>query len=486
MDFRITPQVIVSRGIAYAQRNTAELANLQDQASSGKRLLRPSDDPIATVAVLANRAQSLRLDSYLSNIREARGGLDVSVSALQETSDILSQARQIAIEGSHATIDAAAAQSLATEVDALLGRLINVSNTQNTGRYIFAGTAVQTAPFSVTARDNEGYVQSVTYGGSSERAQVTVSLNQTVGTFYTGSEVFQKRDRGATVFTGATGAAPGTGTDSATGQGTLLVSHTLTTYAAGSGVQAGVSSVAGDTILGPAGAHTLTVNDTSGTGASGTISLDGGPAVAFSNSDTDLKVNGAAGQLVYVDTTAITAGFSGNLSITADGALSVDNGATSTAIDFSSNQTVTFGTSGAVTNVDSSNIRVTGSEHIDYGGSYDAFQLLIALRDDLRNTRGLTDAERSEQLSARLGEFDRVRNNVLQVLGQQSATLQSLESLEKRVQDIQLETTKQTSDLESADISQVVLSLQEHQNLLQLTLASTARLMSESLLDFLK
>ena len=59
-------------------------------------------------------------------------------------------------------------------------------------------------------------------------------------------------------------AAAGTDTDSATGQAVLTISHTATTFAAGSGVQAGTSSPGGDTILGPAGAHTLTIIDTSG------------------------------------------------------------------------------------------------------------------------------------------------------------------------------------------------------------------------------
>src|SRR5439155_11953260 len=100
--------------------------------------------------------------------------------------------------------------------------------------------------------------------------------------------------------------------------------HTSTTYQAGSGVQTGSGSAAGDTVIGPAGAHQLTIVDTSGTGAAGTVSLDGGPAVAFTNADTNLKVSGPNGQVVFVDTTAITANFNGTVNITANGTVSVD------------------------------------------------------------------------------------------------------------------------------------------------------------------
>jgi len=56
----------------------------------------------------------------------------------------------------------------------------------------------------------------------------------------------------------------------------LLIRHTATTYAAGSGVQPGTNSGAGDTILGALGQHRLHITDTSGNGSAGTISLDGG------------------------------------------------------------------------------------------------------------------------------------------------------------------------------------------------------------------
>ena len=54
------------------------------------------------------------------------------------------------------------------------------------------------------------------------------------------------------------------------------------------------------------------------------------------------------------------------------------------------------------------------------------------------------------------------------------------------MQDRQLESQKQAGEIESADVSDIVLHLQEQQNLLQLTFASTARVLDLSLLDFLR
>jgi flagellin-like hook-associated protein FlgL len=485
MDMRVTPRVLQNRALLHARRQNARLAVLQEQASTGIRLLRPSDGPMDMMAVLHHRSQDLRLDTYLTNIHESRTTLDITVSALNEAGRILTQARDIAIEGSQSTTLAPAYEALAKEVDSLITRMLDVSNTQHSGRYLFSGTATGTVPFTVQASDSAGRPLSIAYGGAQQRFEVPVGPGLTVDTLYAGDDVFQDRQRGPTTYLGSTGAVAGSGTDSATGQGSLLVRHVATTYAAGSGVQPGTGSAGGDTVLGPLGSHTLTIVDTSGTGASGTVALNGGPAFTFTNTDSNLAVSGPGGDVVYLDMTAITPGFSGAVALAADGTLSVDGGLSEIAIDFSSNQQVQHSLTGSVTNVDSSGIRRSGTDLLNYSGSYDAFEILLALRDDLRNTAGLSLTEQSQAISGRIAELERVRTAILDAVGEQSATLQSLEAIERRAEDVQLETRKLSADLEGADLSEVVIGIQAQENLLRLTLASAVRVIDASLLDFL-
>jgi flagellar hook-associated protein 3 FlgL len=480
MDMRVTLQSSVNQALFNLRNVSDQLAVTNQQASSGKRILQPSDDPVGAVTAMTYHAQDARLNTYLSNITDAQSSLNMSVSTLLDAGGLFSQARQLAIEGTNSENDPTALNALSQQVDALLNRLVDEANTRNGEQYIFSGTATQTQPFAA------GPSGSYTYQGADSRGNAIVNQGQIVDTHYTGREIFQARQRGATVYSGTTGAAAGTGTDSGTGQGSLLIQHTSTTYAAGSGVQSGSGSTAGDTIIGPAGAHTLTIVDTSGSGASGTVSLDNGPPISFSSSDTNLKVTGSGNAVVYLDTSAISAGFNGSVAITANGTLSVDNGASTVPINFTGNQVVTNGTTGAVTNVASTNIRSTGVASLDYTGTYDAFQILQALRDDLRNTRGLSEQDQMQSISLRLKEVDRVHNNILQVVGAQSADLQNLQGLQTHLGDVQLQTRQLTSNVEGADLSQVVVNLQSQQNLLRLTLAATAKLFQQNLLDFLK
>lgn len=479
MDLRVSLQTIVSRALANERRQTDALARLSQQASTGNRILAPEDDPLGAVAVINYNAQDASYAADLTNISTATTSLNVSVSTLQHAHDVLTQARQLAIQGGNAGNDANALNALGGQVDALLKQLVADANAQNNGEYLFGGTKTTAAPFVTDAAGN------VTYVGAAQRANVPVGTAQTVDTYYAGSEVFQLSQGAATVYAGTTGAQPGTGIDTATGQGALLVTHTTTAYGGASGVAASaVGSAAGDTALGPAGANTLTVVDTSGNGSAGTVALNGGPAVAFTGSSNNLKVTGPAGEVVFIDTTNITHGFSGTVPITSGGTLSVAGGA-AVPITFTTNQVVT-GPDGTVTNVNSTNVRQAGTATLTYAGSLDAFQALAGLRDDLRNTRNLSPAAQLRSISTRLGQLSQVSDNVPRVAGEQSASLRNLQGLQGHVQDVQLETKKLTGDVQSADIASVVTNLQAQQNLLQATLATTAKALNQSLLDFIK
>src|SRR5262249_28689353 len=162
-----------SRAVANSRRNSTRLANLQQQMATGLRLQLPSDGPLDMTTVLANKSQLGRLEAFLSNLAGSRSSLNNSVSALTEAGNILSKAGEIAIEGSHGGTDVESRNALATQVDALLTRLVETANTQYGGRYLFGGTASHAAPFTVTA-DAQGRPQTVSYVGAGERAAVPV------------------------------------------------------------------------------------------------------------------------------------------------------------------------------------------------------------------------------------------------------------------------------------------------------------------------
>jgi flagellar hook-associated protein 3 FlgL len=475
MAMRITPQTQIGELVRQTGRHSANIARLQQQISSGLRVNRPSDDPLGTKIILTRKELLSRYEAEQRTLNVAKDRLNQSNSELLSIENLLVNAKNTASQGRSPLSDAER-ESFAQEIDSILGQIRDSANVQFDGDYLFSGDAVRTAPYP------PGSAQAA-YAGSAMRQVLSTSGRSALSVLYSGDEVFHHIDRGATVYIGNTGAQPGAGTDSAIGQADLVVTHTLTSFAAGSGIAAGTSSAAGDTILGPAGTNVLTINDTSGTGASGTISLNGGQPVAFTSSDTDLTVTGPSGEVIHVNTTAITAGFNGNLDVAADGELSV-NGGPAVAINFSTTQAVAD-PSGRTTFVDSTAIRMTGTERLEYTGSSDIFQSLTALRDDLRNTRGLGEVEIQAALTRRMDDIDRHHENILNVVGDQSQTLKTIDDLTVRLDDLTLEAKQRISDVSSTDVAATAVELQEAQNLLQFSYAVTAQVFQTSLLDYI-
>ena len=104
----------------------------------------------------------------------------------------------------------------------------------------------------------------------------------------------------------------------------------------------------------------------------------------------------------------------------------------------------------------------------------------------MRNLRGLPTSEQFEAISRKLAELDRVKAGILDAVGEQSTSLQSFDGLESVTLDLQLAARSRISELEDADVSQLVVEMQAQENLLRLTLAASARLFDNSLLDFLR
>jgi flagellin-like hook-associated protein FlgL len=123
---------------------------------------------------------------------------------------------------------------------------------------------------------------------------------------------------------------------------------------------------------------------------------------------------------------------------------------------------------------------------VGHPGTSDAFQSLIDLRDQLRNGNHLSTHDQIAAISGQIGELEHVHDNVLKTLGQQSASLQSLDSLETHLQDVQTSARKTVSELGDASVTDIVVKLQAYQQMLQLSLETFARINGVSLLDFLK
>lgn len=479
MSFRITPhrQFQVSR--LQMQQRTAEAARLQMQVSSGVRVHRPSDDPYGQKVILHQQSAISRIETQLAAVSSTRNTLSAAHVQLLDARQLVSQASTLTMQARQST-DPAERTVIAQQIDSLLGQLERIANAQFQGAYLFSGTSTQTQPF---VTDGDG---NFVYQGGAASAANNLAGQGNVTVYSSGQNVFQPMSSGSLVLIGPTGARSGLGTSSGSAPSTLLVQHTQTTYLGGSGVQPGASSPGGDTVIGTLGTHQLTIHDASGTGAFGTVSLNGGETVDFTSGDVDLQVTGPNGEVVYLDLSAVAAGFSGTIDLTADGTLSLDGGLNEVPIDFSENQTLTNDNLQIVRHFDTRGITQAGSDSVSLESNRDLFGVLRGLRNDLENVRGLSPEQWDVAMGRHLADLEAIQGNLLEVIGQQSVALEHLDRLEHRLGDLKLESQRVLNETEGADFVESILKLQEEQNLLQYSLASLSLLNDVSILDYLR
>ncbi len=185
---RITINAINNTVMADNQRTIARLATYQEQLSSGKRINQVSDDPGAARSALRYRAESLQTAKYLDNIDKGESFIDASDSAMEQMSQVLTDAKALAVQGANGTQDAASRNTIAQSVDSLLTRMVDLANTVHDGRYIFSGTATFTQPF---ARSADG--QSVDYQGNLDSFEVQVGPGSRVAVNQDGNTLFKER-----------------------------------------------------------------------------------------------------------------------------------------------------------------------------------------------------------------------------------------------------------------------------------------------------
>lgn len=161
--------------------NTSSLSRLYDQGLTGKQVNRPSDDPSAISPILNSDEEIEKADRYLETIGSTQDNLDILDGYLNSAETLFVRVKEIAILGINSSMTNEDMQTLADEVSHLQEQLTDIANAQVDGRYLFAGYAEDTLPFSGNP---------VTYNGTSDHKMVEIGAGQTIQTNLAGDELF--------------------------------------------------------------------------------------------------------------------------------------------------------------------------------------------------------------------------------------------------------------------------------------------------------
>lgn len=153
---RVTQSVLVGNFLSNLNNNMREMDRIGQQLSTGKKINRPSDDPVAVVTSLRLRSSLTETEKYLDNVDRATSWLTATDIALGNAGDILQRVRELTVYGATDTLSPQSRDALAQEVEQLRQQLLQVANTTHEGLYIFSGFKTDTPAFDDAGVYNTG------------------------------------------------------------------------------------------------------------------------------------------------------------------------------------------------------------------------------------------------------------------------------------------------------------------------------------------
>ncbi|WP_456273254.1 flagellar hook-associated protein FlgL [Bacillus sp. AK031] len=143
---RVTQGMLASNSLRHLSQSYERLGKYQDQLATGKKITRPSDDPVVAMKGMFYRSNLSEVEQYQRNTSEAYLWMDNSEAGLTQANSALQRVRELVIQGKNGTNSEQDRLAISKEIEQLKQDLVEVANTKISGRYIFNGTNVDAPP----------------------------------------------------------------------------------------------------------------------------------------------------------------------------------------------------------------------------------------------------------------------------------------------------------------------------------------------------
>lgn len=147
---RVTQGMIATNSLRHLSQSYSNMGKYQDQLATGKKINRPSDDPVVAIKGMYYRSNLTEVEQYKRNLNEAYQWMESSEAGIDHATQVMQRVRELVVQGQNGTNSPSDLKAIAVEIGQLKEDIANVANTQVAGRYIFNGTKTDSAPVTIT------------------------------------------------------------------------------------------------------------------------------------------------------------------------------------------------------------------------------------------------------------------------------------------------------------------------------------------------
>lgn len=186
---RVTQTSVVDNLIKNINNNYKRLSKVQEQISTGKSIILPSDDPASVGTILRTKRAVNESKQFISNAEKGVSWLDLADNALTEATSVIQRARELVVKGANGTNTTEERKIISTEMDELIKHLVNISNSSVNGRHIFGGQKTLNQPYYF---DQDA--GTISYHGDKKSIQVEIAPSVKDQISVPGIDIFGKAD----------------------------------------------------------------------------------------------------------------------------------------------------------------------------------------------------------------------------------------------------------------------------------------------------
>lgn len=434
---RITNSMMISNMLNILGKNEERLSKYQNQLDTGKKISRPSDDPVVAARALKLRTDLSKVEQFQKNIDDAQSWVDATDSALAEIGDILKRAKEISVEAANGTNTEDETRDIGQEMKQLRVQLVHLANTTYAGRYLFSGFKTDQKLVNDDEQSPDFGKFSISVDSNVERIAYDIGVGDTLNINIPGGQLFNYG---------------GDATNPANGVSTSQINNITYPYTID-----GTNNIVGVTVEGA----NITGNIAAGT-YNDAVSLSSAVAQAVNNgiSTYNATLLPTDPQIQPIQVTINN----GSLELR-----TTSRTATSTISITAPPQTSFFSSVGATNEVTTTG--ATGEPS------------LIKLFNDVI---GNMDSGDYKAVSDQLDSFDLQMDSLLGIRADIGARQNRIDLTRDRMSSDNVNFTDLMSKNEDVNPAETIMNLKNEENVYQASLAGGARIIQQTLVDFLR
>ncbi len=193
---RISTSMLFKSAVSAIQGRTVDQNKLQQQLSTGRNILTPSDDPVSSSKILDVMQSQAMNTQYNKNTEAADSVIRLAESSLNQATSVIQDIKTLMVNAGNPTLTNSEKKMLDAELRGKYSELLGIANaTDGNGQYLFSGYQGSTKPF------NELSFGNVRYDGDQGQRLVQISPSRQLPASDPGDDIFLAKTGNATFTT---------------------------------------------------------------------------------------------------------------------------------------------------------------------------------------------------------------------------------------------------------------------------------------------